>query len=353
MDLTELEQQLRKSNTLKVMVPEREHANCDSLPLRFGVYFSKDTTVELSSVRFLYPDRQYSDRFHINAQIANSKGDSISGHFVVSARPGLSEPVLVTVWRHDVDTEYRLSEIMISLRRKGIIDPHDLLNLHPLYVNGKVSNAAELVEQLALLLSDERVALMKDEAIAANKRADEAITALHAAIKRAEHAESVALEASYVVDDLESQNQNLNTRVNELEVELERYKEEQKVAAVNGSEATLSKPDLLVEVRENQLFKGSLCTILLLSDGTQRHMKTSTFDKTGDVTAKAKELVGRRVRTTCWDPIGQPGKWSRQGYFRNIYEVEQLDFTPPDLVVKPAAIEARMNFLNSHNSKTE
>lgn len=353
MNFSELEQKLRKSSHLKVMVPADEHANCDSLPLRFGVYYSKDTTVELLNANFLYPDRQHSDRFHINAEIFNNKGTSTSGHFVVSSRPGISEPILVTVWRHDVDTEYRLSELMISLRRKGIIDPHDLLYLHPLYVNGKVSNAAELVEQLALLLSDERVSLMKDEAIAANKRADEAITALHAAIKRAEHAESVALEATYVVDDLELQNQNLNTRVNELEVELERYKEEQKVAAVNGSEATLSKPDLLVEVRENQLFKGSLCTILLLSDGTQRHMKTSTFDQTGEVTEKAKKLIGRRVRTTCWDPMGQPGKWSRQGYFRNIYEVEQLDFTPPDLVVKPAAIKARMNFLNSHNSKTE
>lgn len=351
MDFTELEQLLRKSNTLNVMVPAREHANCDSLPLRFGVHFSKDTNVELSNVRFLYPDRQYFDRIHINAQIANGRGDSTSGHFVVSARTGLSEPVLVTVWRHDVDTEYRLSEIMISLRRKGIIDPHDLLDLHPLYVSGKVSNAAELVEQLALLLSAERVALMKSEAIAANKRADEAITALHAAIKRAELAERVALEATYVVDDLELKNQSLNTRVDELEVEIERFKEEQKVAAANGSEATLSKPDLLVEVRENELFKGSLCTILLLSDGTQRHMKIATFDKTGEVTAKAKALIGRRVRTTCWDPMGQPGKWSRQGYFRNIYAVEPLDFTPSDLVVKPEAVEARINFLNSFNSK--
>jgi hypothetical protein len=59
-----------------------------------------------------------------------------------------------------------------------------------------------------------------------------------------------------------------------------------------------------------------------MADGTQRHMKTTTFDRDGSITRKAKELVGSRVRTTCWDPIGSPGKWSRQGYFRNIYETK-------------------------------
>ena len=352
MDYTALEQQLKRSKNLDVMVNAREHANCDSLPLRYGVYFSKDTIVGLTNVRYLYLDRQYTDRFHIEAEIRNGLDAPTSGHFVVSARPGLSHPVLVTVWRHDVDTEYRLSEIMISLRRKGIIAPEDLLVLHPLYVNGKVSNAAELVEQLALLLSDERVTMMQEESIAANKRADEAIAALNAALKRAEHAESVALEASYVVDELEVENKDLSYRVSELEVEIQRYKEEQKAASVNGSEATLSKPDLLIEVRENEIFKGSSCTILLLSDGTQRHMKTATFDKTGTVTRHAKSLIGKRVRTTCWDPIGQPGKWSNQGYFRNIYEVEDYkDFTPPPLVVNPKAIEARLQFLESSKQK--
>jgi len=60
----------------------------------------------------------------------------------------------------------------------------------------------------------------------------------------------------------------------------------------------------------------------MFADGTLRHMKTSTFDPYGDVTMKAKSLEGRRVRTSCWDPIGQPGKWSSQGYFRNIYACE-------------------------------
>jgi hypothetical protein len=101
-----------------------------------------------------------------------------------------------------------------------------------------------------------------------------------------------------------------------------RYKVETTAAGKEGSVATLSSPDTLMEVRESQIIRGSHCTVLLMGDGRTLHMKTSTFDRDGSVTNKAKELIGCRVRTTCWDPIGAPGKWSRQGYFRNIYIVE-------------------------------
>jgi hypothetical protein len=67
---------------------------------------------------------------------------------------------------------------------------------------------------------------------------------------------------------------------------------------------------------------GSSCTVLVMGDGSQRHMKTSTFDPDGSITTKAKSLVGSRIRTTCWDPKGSPGRWSSQGYFRNIYAAE-------------------------------
>jgi hypothetical protein len=102
---------------------------------------------------------------------------------------------------------------MISLRRKGIISPQNLLELHPLYVNGKINNSADLLEQLALKLSADKVALMQAEAVEANKRADEALSALNNAIKRAEHAESVAREATDIVDDLEQQKIGLSNRV--------------------------------------------------------------------------------------------------------------------------------------------
>jgi hypothetical protein len=89
-----------------------------------------------------------------------------------------------------------------------------------------------------------------------------------------------------------------------------------------NSIALLSAPESLVTVKENEMFRGSSCTVLVMGDGSQRHMKTSTFDPDGAVTQKAKTLVGSRIRTTCWDPKASPGRWSSLGYFRNIYSTE-------------------------------
>lgn len=129
-------------------------------------------------------------------------------------------------------------------------------------------------------------------------------------------------EATDVVGKLGEANVSLSARVNELEAEVVRYKAEQNEARRGRQEATLSAPDTLVEVKEGVLHRGSHCTILVMADGKQWHMKTSTFDPSGNVTKRAKALVGRRIRISSWDPIAQPGKWSSQRYFRNVYAAE-------------------------------
>lgn len=250
----------------------------------------------------------------------------MTGHFVIGTNRGYSRPVVITVWRHDLDTETRLSEVMKLLRKSGFISPKDLLALHPLYVSRGISSHADLVQQLALKMSAGRVAEMEVEAKSAAQRADKAIEELEIAKRQVQQARQVALEATYLVDQLQEKNLTLSSENVELKAELEaerqRYKVEQAEASKERSQATLSSPDTLVEVREQQMYRGSRCTILIMGDGTQRHMKTSTFDPYGEVTKKAKSLVDRRVRISCWDPIGQPGKWSSQGYFRNIYAAE-------------------------------
>ena len=100
------------------------------------------------------------------------------------------------------------------------------------------------------------------------------------------------------------------------------FKAETETTERESSVALLSTPDALVCVKENEMVRGSSCTVLLMGDGSQRHMKTSTFDPDGSITTKAKSLVGSRIRTTCWDPKDSPGRWSSQGYFRNIYAAE-------------------------------
>ncbi|MBK7051386.1 MAG: hypothetical protein IPH54_11660 [Rhodoferax sp.] len=101
-----------------------------------------------------------------------------------------------------------------------------------------------------------------------------------------------------------------------------KFLDESARAEAEQSSAFLSAPDTLVMVKEKQMVRGSSCTILVMGDGSQRHMKTLTFDPDGAITQKAKTLVGTRVRTSCWDPKGNPGRWSSQGYFRNIYTSE-------------------------------
>jgi hypothetical protein len=87
--------------------------------------------------------------------------------------------------------------------------------------------------------------------------------------------------------------------------------------------AMLYSPDTLVMIKENEFIRGASCTVLVMGDGSRRQMKTSTFDPDGSITQKAKALIGSRVSTTCWDAKRNPGRWTNQNYFRNIFAIEQ------------------------------
>ena len=41
---------------------------------------------------------------------------------------------------------------------------------------------------------------------------------------------------------------------------------------------------------------------------------------------ESPDVLLKKVKTSCWDPIREPGKWSSQGYFRNVYELTDDDF---------------------------
>lgn len=133
-------------------------------------------------------------------------------------------------------------------------------------------------------------------------------------------------ESQLPMDELEARNKALEAQILLLKKiaanEKATFKSETETAESEKSVATLSEPDALVGIKENQIVRGSACTVLVMGDGSQRHMKTSTFDPDGAITQKAKTLVGSKIRTTCWDPKGSPGRWSSQGYFRNVYSAE-------------------------------
>ena len=110
-----------------------------------------------------------------------------------------------------------------------------------------------------------------------------------------------------------------------VEEELEQFRSQQSITNAQGSTQTLERMKILEAVNTEVNHRGSSCTELVMGDGTRLYMKTITFDRGLIVTAKAKSLVGKKVKTSCWDPISEPGKWSRQGYFRNVYALSDED----------------------------
>jgi len=322
--------------TYNVRVQKSAHANLDSLPLRFGIHFEADQILVLNVETDLGKDPQYRDRFHIKAKFkdpTNPNSKEMYGHFVLEQRPSDRDPSLVTVWRNDRDTEWGLSTTMTNLRKDGFVTVEQLLDMHPLYLEGKVVDSAGLVKHLSANIAKKDIARFEVAAEKARgdtelaiKNLERAREELEIARNKAEKMKALASEAIEVVTKQEEKISLQQDEIDALKAKAKedeaRYKIEMVAAGRDGSVATLSSPDTLVEVRESELVRGSLCTVLVMGDGRTLHMKTSTFDKDGSVTRKAKGLVRSRVRTTCWDPIGAPGKWSNQGYFRNIYLVE-------------------------------
>jgi len=322
--------------TYNVIVKKFAHANMDSLPLRFGVHFKTDQVLNLTVVKEMGVDPQHSERFHVEAMFKdpeNSDSADMFGHFVLEQRLGEKLPSLVTVWRNDRDTEWGLSTTMTKLRRAGFLTVEQLLEMHPFYLAGKVIDSGGLVMHLSTSIARNDIARFQD--VAANARAEtvHAIRNLERAREELEiernNAERMKALASEAIDVVNMHEQTIAMKQEEIHAlqskikeDEARYKIEKAAAVREGSVATLSSPNTLIEVRESQLVRGSLCTVLVMGDGRTLHMKTSTFDRDGSVTKNANRLVGCRVRTTCWDPIRSPGKWSSQGYFRNIYLVE-------------------------------
>jgi alpha-galactosidase len=60
--------------TITVRVIRSSHANFDSLPLRFGMHFDANQTLELEIIKDLGGDPGYPDRFHVpNFEIQEMK----------------------------------------------------------------------------------------------------------------------------------------------------------------------------------------------------------------------------------------------------------------------------------------
>jgi hypothetical protein len=202
------------SEDLRILVPAREHANLDSLPLRFGLHFSVDTEIELYNCIDLGVDDRFSDRHHYEGNIRNPSKpneEGLFGHFVIGYRQRGNYWALVTAWRNsNQDDEYFLSNTLRNLREDGILNSSMLLRMHPHYINGDINTSASLISYLSKTLAQDEVAKARASEERARIDTEKALNEIklareetQAAKREAEHARTVAMEAITAVENLE------------------------------------------------------------------------------------------------------------------------------------------------------
>ena len=318
-------------DNMNIDVIAREHANMDSLPFRYGIHFKFNTTLNIYNIK--YRQTQPNGRLKLNANFLDPDGNEQFGHFIL-VNTGFQNLKLVTVWRNDQDNEFYLSELMKRLRKAGRISVNDLLQLHERYISGELTTMDALFS--ALLQKKSELIQFDYSAVGEEIRQDyiKQIQSLKKENERVRNIAQTAIEGlnerddiiSEQKDEIKSQQTTINKQQNEynlLQSEFENYKKENARASIRSEVATLSSEVRLLEVNRSVYHRGSSCTELVFSDGSRKYMKVSTFDRNLEVTQKAEGLINCIVKTTCWDPVYEPGKWSSQGYFRGIYAVNE------------------------------
>ena len=120
--------------------------------------------------------------------------------------------------------------------------------------------------------------------------------------------------------------EDIKNKIENVKIEKKLQDEEKHEVEKSGRESVnIVVSDILISVDSIQYNGyeeglGNLCTRLIFENSTHKYMKLSTWDQSGEVTKKAKTLIGKNVTTTCWDPRGTT-KWSDMGYFNNIFEM--------------------------------
>lgn len=300
-------------------VVKHEHANMDSFPFRYGIHFQKTVQLDLFNCRnFKWQEKD--KRFEVEANFVGNNGVIESGFFII-LYTNYPNPKVKTVIRKDIDTEYHLSALLRGLREEGNLTPEDLLNLHPKYLSGEANTFYKL-SKVIHQSSDINVSKNNLNEIIAN--ADKEYKDLLERMKKTQEL-NIKLEddANAALSLVNEAVKTINLRDDEirrLEKENAKLAEEIEMGKSKGSQVNVEKPMVLVNVETNVHYRGSYNTILILEDGTKRYIKVSTFDKDLQVTKKAQSLIGKKIKVTSWDPVNEPGKWSKQGYFRNIYE---------------------------------
>jgi hypothetical protein len=146
---------------VRLRVIAKEHANQDSLPLRFGLHFEVDTDILIENASDLGVDERYSERHHYEGILRHpfDKKKTQRGHFVAGYRRIPNCWMLVTAWCNgDMEIEHFLSNTMRNLREDGILSPQMLLAMHPHYIKGEIASSASLISYLSRQLAADEIA---------------------------------------------------------------------------------------------------------------------------------------------------------------------------------------------------
>ena len=110
--------------TIRVHVDRRGHANLDSLPLRYGFSFETNSTIKLtnctnwSESNTKKRNGSAEIRYLVDAEFVKPNGEKDYGRFVL-ADHSFENPNLVSVWKHDGNTERQLSDHLTKARKEG------------------------------------------------------------------------------------------------------------------------------------------------------------------------------------------------------------------------------------------
>ncbi len=307
------------SSKLLVDVVKHEHANMDSFPFRYGIHYEKTTALDLFNCKN-YEWQEFEVKFKVDANFVGNNGNVEKGIFIIRYTE-YPNPKVVTVMRHGIETEIHLSSLLSSLRKENKITPQKLIELHPYYISGEANTFEKLAQKLySKNISNQELEKIKNDA---KQQAEEnyrkTLLELENENERIRNIANEAVKSMSVAGEAlgkkEKENEKLRNEIIKLNNEKERGK-------LKGNNVIVEEPQILEKVETNVLYRGSINTILTFRNGSVKTIKISTFDKDLQVTKKAQSLIGKKVKTTSWDPINEPGKWSSQGYFRQIYEVE-------------------------------
>jgi hypothetical protein len=288
---------------LEVFVGQKSHANLDSLPFRFGIFFEANAEMRLKNIKNRRPAGGDAEKLEADFTVKNTEFLDVT--FVI-VETGHRNPKVITVYKGEDKEERLLSKALERYRTTGKLTTNNLLELHPRYKSGELRtfNAlADIVDEIG------KEQLLKDLEREIRDQIDD------------EYGEDIRNLGS-IIDAQSDTISDLEEEVRLKDEEIARLREERDNAAKKGEVVVLGSAVVLQRVNRDVRRGPSSCTELVLSDGTRWYMKTSTFDPHLYVTDHAELLVGKSIRISSWDPVNQPGKWSSQRYFRNVYEVE-------------------------------